>query len=244
MSIATPEGLELDLVLAGAGSRFIAALLDLLVKGAVLLAVGLVTVLTHASSGVLVAVWSLTAFVVWFGYDVLFELAAGGRTPGKRWTGLRVVTAEGAAVGPGASVVRNLLRLIDGLPGAYLVGIVMVALTRRHQRVGDLVAGTIVIRERRGLAAALTGFVDLAAVGEATVPDPELAAWDVSGVSAEEVATVRRFLERRQGLDPVARRRLAAELASRLLPRVVGPTERPTAERFLEDLVSAKSHRG
>jgi uncharacterized RDD family membrane protein YckC len=245
MSIATPEGLELDLVLAGAGSRLIAALLDLLLKVALLVAVGVVTVWTSPGSGLLVAAWSITFFLVWFGYDVLFELTSGGRTPGKRWTGLRVLATDGSSVGAGASVVRNLLRLVDAIPGAYLVGIVLVALTKHHQRVGDLVAGTLVVRERRDLgrsprAGASAGGQPLGR----TPADDELATWDVSAVTAEEAATVARFLDRRHGLDPAARRRIAEQLASRLLPKVVGPAEAPVAERFLEDLVSAKSHRG
>jgi uncharacterized RDD family membrane protein YckC len=243
MSIATPEGLELDLVLAGAGSRLIAGLLDSILKGLVLLAAALATVLANASSGVLIALWSLILFTVWFGYDVLFELASGGRTPGKRWTGLRVLTADGTAVGPGSSIVRNLLRLVDAIPGPYLVGIVLVSVTGRHQRLGDLVAGTVVVRERRDLGSRRTTAFDQREP-ELEPPDPELASWDVSAVTADEIATVRRFLERRQSLDPTARARLARELAVRLLPKVVGPTERPAPERFLQDLVRAKSHRG
>jgi uncharacterized RDD family membrane protein YckC len=236
MSIATPEGLDLDVVLAGAGSRVIAGLLDALLKGAVLLAGLFATVVASPNSGVLVALWALLGFAVVFGYDVLFEVAAGGRTPGKRWTGLRVLTREGSAVGVGPSVVRNLLRLVDAIPGPYVVGIVLVALTRRHQRLGDLVAGTIVVRERRQLAPALVGPIS-------STSGFELARWDVSAVTADEVATVRRFLERRDSLDPTARRRLAEDLAARLLPRVVGPSEPPVPERFLEDLVAVKSHR-
>lgn len=240
MSIATPEGLELDLVLAGVGSRLVAALLDGLVRFGVVVAVGVLVAVLSPSSGVLVALWTMTTFLVLFVYDVFFEVAAGGRTPGKRWSGLRVVALSGGAVTVGASVVRNLVRIVDLLPGAYLVGIVLVAVTSKNQRLGDIIAGTLVIRERR------SGERDLPWSRDALEPDDTDGAtstWDVSAVTAEEVATVRRFLERRTTLAPDARRRLARELASRLIPKVVGPTEPPPPEDFLVDLVAAKSRR-
>src|SRR5687768_15354229 len=111
MSIATPEGLELDLVLAGVGSRVIAALLDGLVRAGLLIALAIVTWVASPSSGFLAAFWFIGLFLILFVYDAFFEVVAGGRTPGKRWSGLRVVSSTGGAVGIGASVVRNLLRL-------------------------------------------------------------------------------------------------------------------------------------
>ena len=237
MSIATPEGVELDLVLAGAGSRFIAGLLDALLRGATLLALFVLAAMSGISEVGAVVLLSLGSFLVLFGYDVLFELAAGGRTPGKRWTGLRVVGLDGGPVTVGSSVVRNLLRIVDALPGPYLVGILLVALTRRHQRLGDLVAGTVVIRERRDVRAGPV-------LGTPVVAEPHvLDGWDVSAITTEEVAAVRRFLERRPMLTDEARGRLARELAARLRPKVVGPDERATPEQFLQDLVAAKAGR-
>jgi uncharacterized RDD family membrane protein YckC len=237
MSIATPEGLVLDVVLAGAGSRFIAALLDTLLRLGILLAVLIAMGIGEAPNGFVGAVGIVLVFVLLFVYDVAFELAMGGQTPGKRWTGLRVTTTSGGAVGLGASLVRNLLRVVDFLPASYLVGIVLVAVTSKHQRVGDLVAGTIVVRERREeLAPPPPVLFD----GFAT---QELRAWDVSAVTAEEVLAARRFLERRATLDPQARMRLSVQIAERLRPKVVLPVEPPSAEKFLEDLVRVKTER-
>ena len=238
MSIATPEGLELDLVLAGVGSRLVAALLDGLVRAGVLIAVAILTAITSPTSGVLFALWAITFFLVLFAYDVFFEVVAGGRTPGKRWSGLRVVTLSGAAVGVGASVVRNLLRIVDQIPGVYLVGILLVATTKKNQRLGDIIAGTLVVRERRTIDRTVTWS------REELADEDDTLTWDVSAVTAEEVATVRRFLERRTTLDPDARRRIARELATRLIPKVVGPTTPTAPEAFLLDLVAAKSRRG
>jgi hypothetical protein len=110
--------------------------------------------------------------------------------------------------------------------------------TNNNQRVGDLAAGTLVVRDRHGDRGR----------GEA-VPAPPLSLdpgpavnWDVSAVSAEDVATVRAFLQRRSSIDPKARTALAAQLAERLRPRVGGASERGD-ERFLELLVAAKTRR-
>jgi uncharacterized RDD family membrane protein YckC len=244
ISLATPEGVTLEVTLAGVGSRFVAALIDQLLRlavlGALFLAVALLGRGADVSFGGVVAVILVAVFVVQFGYDVAFETLASGRTPGKRWTGLRVVKIGGAPVGFLTSALRNILRLVDYLPGFYLVGILAVLFTRNNQRLGDLAAGTIVVRERR-LPATPTSVAPLAT---ASVPASDGAAsWDVSGITAEEVATVRRFLDRRTTLTPEARRRLAMEMATRLGPKVVGPPREWQPEPFLEYLVAAKAGR-
>ena len=236
ISIDTPEGVPLELTLAGVGSRFSAALIDGFIQGVTLVVIG-VLVGVAGSSGPVVAIGLISGFLVFFGYDVLFETKASGRTPGKRVTGLRVVRVGGGPVDFRTSAVRNLLRIIDLLPGTYLVGIITILASRRNQRLGDLAAGTLVLRE-------VKASVPVAPVG---APAAELVEsvgdWDVSAVTAEEMATVRRFLERRPGLTPQARARLAGELAGRLLPKVVGPPERVAPEHFLEQLVAAKAAR-
>ena len=240
--MATPEGVTLEVVLAGVGSRFAAGLVDQLLRfavlGALLLLGAIVGRAADGSGGALVAPLVVAAFLVQFGYDVLFETLASGRTPGKRWTGLRVVMKGGGPVGFVASAVRNILRIVDALPGFYLVAIVSVLFTANNQRLGDLAAGTLVVRERRQVSSLPTS-----QAGRSATPDSDSALWDVSAISADEVATVRRFLERRATLTPEARDRLAQEMATRLAPKVVGPPRRWQAETFLEYLVAAKAAR-
>lgn len=250
ISIATPEGLDLELTLAGLGSRSVARLVDQAIQTAVVLALGVLAALAGVAEGVgggsgaavALSVVVIAVFLVQFGYDVLFEVLASGRTPGKRWSGLRVVRADGAPVGFVTSAVRNLVRLVDILPGMYAVGMVAVLASSRNQRLGDMAAATVVVRERRGPRRTATtapatvrgrGAAGLAAGG----------AWDVSAVSADEAATVRRFLDRRAGLTPQARSRLANELAARLSPKVVGPGPDLGAEAFLEELAAVKATR-
>src|SRR5215211_4706388 len=121
--IATPEGVDVELTLAGIGSRFIAAFFDFVIQFAVLLAAAwLLGVLDGGGDGWTVAAFSIVFFLVFFGYDVLFEVRSRGRTPGKRWTGLRVVRTGGQPVTFIPSCVRNVMRLVDILPLFYAVG--------------------------------------------------------------------------------------------------------------------------
>ena len=252
ISIATPEGVDLELTLAGLGSRGIARIVDQVILLAVLLALGFLAGLAGAGSSgdagpgetgdgagaLAVAAVLVLVLAVQFGYDVLFEVLASGRTPGKRWSGLRVVRVDGAPVGFVTSAVRNLVRLVDSLPGMYAVGMVAVLASGRNQRLGDMAAATVVVRERRWPR---RGAAMVSPVVARTPLDSS--AWDVSAVTAEELATVRRFLDRRAGLTVEARARLAADLAGRLGPKVVGPPPGVAPEEFLEDLAAAKSAR-
>jgi uncharacterized RDD family membrane protein YckC len=239
ISIATPEGVELELVLAGVGSRLVATIVDFLIKGAVLLALWVIGDAAGGDQGgFIVALLIVASFLVWFGYDVAFETLASGRTPGKRAAGLRVVRLGGEPVGFLASAVRNLLRLVDSLPGIYAVGAVCILFSRRNQRLGDLAAGTLVVRERRAALPAAWPTAPDSAVAD------RYAAWDVSGITSFELVTVRRFLERRWQLDPTARGRLGWELAERLRPKVAGAPPDLHPEQFLEALAAAKAARG
>lgn len=229
--LSTPEGVDVELVLAGLGSRFSAALLDWLVRTPVLLAIPLVAMWSELD-GFATAIAAIASFLLVFGYDVAFEVLGGGRTLGKRWSGIRVVDRNGGPVSFVTSVVRNLLRVIDLLPGFYLVGSIALFVSRKNQRLGDLAAGTLVIRDRRS------------ALPAAWAPEAPIAladAYDVALVTPEEIATVRRFLERRSELLPDARRRLAADLAARLRPKVAGFDGVRGDEPFLEALTAARS---
>jgi len=240
ITIPTPEGVSLELTLAGLGSRAVAGGLDLVFKG---LLVGLLLIVLVAAVGaggvvVLVPAAALTILL----YDVLFETLGGGRTIGKRLGGLRVVRSSGRPVDLVASMIRNVLRLVDGMTLSYLPTIVSIVVTRRNQRLGDLAADTVVIRDRRAVDRAQPGFGAVAAVA-APAHAAAGASWDVSAVPAEDLATVRAFLERRHGLAGEARVRLAAQLDGALRPRVGGADE-SDPERFLEILYDAKRARG
>ena len=246
VTIATPEGVNVDLTLAGLGSRFIAALIDTSIKlvvfvGCLFLFGGFAGIGSFAGGNAVeawsLALFSIVLFFLLFGYDVLFETLMSGRTPGKSVTGLRVVRMGGRPVGFVASSIRNIVRIADFLPSLYLAGMVCVLASRMNQRLGDLAAGTVVVREQP---------VSIAPpVPPPSAPlhvDAELEIWDVSSITADELATVRRFLERRGDLTPQARMHLAHELAGRLQPKVAGAPPM-AAEAFLEYVSVAKARR-
>ena len=236
--ISTPEGVDVELTLAGIGSRFIAAILDLLIQGAVLLAAAFALgVLGGAGAGLAIAVFAILFFLVFFGYDVLFEVRSRGRTLGKRWTGLRVVRTGGRPVTFVPSCVRNVMRLVDILPAFYAIGMLSIFVTPRNQRLGDLAAGTLIVRERPG------GIRARPAPAEAALAPDASDGWDVSAVSAQDIGTVRQFLDRRAGARRARSRGARRELERRLRPLVAGAPDRLDPEEFLERLAAAKADR-
>ncbi|HUF34326.1 MAG TPA: RDD family protein, partial [Gemmatimonadales bacterium] len=158
VEVETPEHVVLDLEIAGIGSRALAALVDILILTggalAVFAALGLL-----AGFGLSLGRWGaalllLGGFAAWTGYFIFFEALRRGQTPGKRLVGIRVLMDTGHAVTPGAAAARNLLRLADFMPPPYLIGLLLVAFHPRGKRRGDMVAGTIVARDRPGEAPA------------------------------------------------------------------------------------------
>jgi uncharacterized RDD family membrane protein YckC len=260
---ATPEGVSIELTLAGLGSRFTAYLVDVLIQAAIL-AVAFLTLGTAASNSsgteryLLVGIGALSFFVVFFAYFVFFEAVDSGRSPGKRLAGLRVVDTRGGAITFRSSLLRNVARLVDIQPfPLYAVGCAFVLVTKRNQRLGDLLGGTLVIRERMGdrRMQAQTGWSDPAQwAGSPVAPQfgegparglpPMVAKWDVTAVTAQDMAVVRTFLANRWGYVPEARARLAHDLAGRLWPKVAGPRSPIDAERFLELVSLVKASRG
>src|SRR5919106_1000735 len=152
LQVETPEHVTLDLEIAGVGSRALAALVDMAILGGAALGVFIVLGIV-AGFGVTIgslggAVLLLVGFAVWSGYFILFEGLRQGQTPGKRFVGIRVVSDTGNAVSLSSAAARNLLRIADFLPPPYLIGTLLVALHPRGKRLGDMVAGTVVARDR------------------------------------------------------------------------------------------------
>jgi uncharacterized RDD family membrane protein YckC len=232
--IPTPEGVQIDYVLAGLGSRFAASLVDWVLRGLVLGALG-VALIIIGDAALAVIVLGIAVFAALFVYDVAFEVWGAGRTPGKRWSDLRVVMSGGEPVTLAPSAVRNLLRLVDLPLTLFLGGPIAIILTKRNQRLGDLAAGTIVIREPRETGWEVPGREP--AVTYATGAP----ALDLTGVSPAELAAVRDFLARRSGLTSQARERVAQTLADAIAPKVGGlPPDSRTPEWLLETIGAAR----
>jgi uncharacterized RDD family membrane protein YckC len=236
LTIDTPEGVPLELTLAGVGSRFAAALVDYLIEALILVALVLVLRfglgVSPSGSALGDAGRVLGLFAVFWGYNIAFEVLNSGRTPGKTLIGIRVVLESGAPVTFAQSAVRNVLRVIDILPGTYLVGVIAILVTRRNQRLGDLAAGTLVVRERKALPPEVL-----------ISPSVQAPAWDTSAVDGQDIDTVVAFLARRRELAAGARIQIAAELAGRLRPKIGGAIANEGDEMFLERLVVSKRGR-
>jgi uncharacterized RDD family membrane protein YckC len=207
LEIETPEHVVLDLEIAGIGSRALAAMLDMLILIGTMVT-ALVVLGLLAGFGLWVGPWGaalllLAGYAGWTGYFIFFEALRRGQTPGKRIVGIRVLMDTGHAVTPGAAAVRNLLRIADFMPPPYLAGILLIAFHPRAKRLGDLVAGTVVARDRpEGSAAPVLA----ARAADAPASLPEL--------DDAEYAVLVQFERRAPDLAPAARARLAADLVS------------------------------
>lgn len=209
--IITPENVAFRFRLADLGSRFIALFVDMLVQ--LVLFTVTATIIFIAGAGVAalanivlqgadtisssimniaVSMIVVSLFLVEWGYFVFFEVRSGGQTPGKRLMKLRVVRDQGQPVRFFDSVIRNILRIVDLLPPLYLVGLISVLASKQNKRIGDLAAGTIVVRE---------------------TPSAAPAAAPTGGLDSETTALIGDYLARRTRLVPEGRLEVARALA-------------------------------
>lgn len=220
LEVETSDHVVLRYDLAGAGNRGFAALVDFLV--ATLLTAGWVTAWSgggELSGAVLTGVVILTAGLFGWSYFILLEWLWNGQTLGKRLFGLRVIAEDGSPARFVAVFVRNLVRLADFLPGFYGFGLVSIVLSSRSQRLGDLAAGTYVVRAPRPRVDWLAlRTVDGGAEGGAP--------HHVGALSGEAQRLVREFVAREAGLPPADRAALAARIASHLRSRLPEAGER------------------
>jgi len=227
--VETPEHVEVRLELAGVGSRVAAALLDTILAYLSLLLLILVGSdvgdVGGAGGGWVTAVFILLLFALIWGYFAAFEAWNGGRTPGKQALGIRVVMDTGQPVTAGAAVVRNLVRLLDCyfpfLP--VLPALLLMFLNKSNKRLGDMAAGTIVVRDRP------TDWV-LGAVSPAP-PQEEPVETGPPELSEDEFRLLDRFLGRLNELNAAVQVRITTELARRLEGRI--PRRTDDAQAYL-----------
>lgn len=143
-SLETPEGALLPLTPAGFGVRILAQLLDILIRFGI---TAVIFILLSLLGGLGVGIALILTFLLEWFYPVFFEVTRQGRTPGKKWMGIRVVNDDGTPITFGPSLLRNLLRVVDFLPMLYLTGIIASLCNRQFKRLGDLAAGSMVIYE-------------------------------------------------------------------------------------------------
>jgi uncharacterized RDD family membrane protein YckC len=222
MRIETPEQIGVDLELAGLGSRFLAQLADWFWKillSLVLLGIGLLfMVLAGATnpfenaSPLFIASIVTALYLVWLGYGIFFELRWNGQTPGKQSAQIRVIRQGGAPIDVQAAAVRNLLAVADFLPAFHMLGALLILLTPNRQRLGDLAAGTIVVRER----VVRTGPDEVEHLIEHASEEFAFTAEQLAAVVPSDIAIIRSFLQRYKSMDRPSRERLGLEIAERL----------------------------
>jgi uncharacterized RDD family membrane protein YckC len=252
LSIETPELVAIEMPLAGIGSRFIAVLVDMLLWGAGLFVLSLVfwilvpavQAFSQLSYQWIVALVTLTLFLLNWGYFTLFEAFANGRTPGKRVAKIRVIQRSGRPIGLFESMARNLIRFVDQFPGFYVVGVIAIFVTRQHQRLGDLAAGTLVVRDREPESAP---WVDPGArvltaqifTGAPQSPEPHtqvsLPASGIAKLSSADLEVLEGFFSRRLDMSLTTRQALATRIAAAIRAKSgLEPPPGTSVETFLE----------
>ena len=252
LSIETPELVSIEMPIAGIGSRFVALLIDTLIWLVAMAALSLILWILRPGIGAfsrlsaqwITAVYVLISFLLNWGYFTLFEAFWGGRTPGKRIAGIRVIQRSGRAIGLLESMARNFIRYIDQIPFFYAVGVIAVFSTRHHQRLGDLAAGTLVVRDRAQEAPLLgemgtRTFTAAAFSQSAHLPEPhEALSLDAAGLarlSPADLEVLEGFFARRLDLPLPVRQAFALRIADALQAKSgLEPPAGASIETFLE----------
>jgi uncharacterized RDD family membrane protein YckC len=261
LSIDTPELVGIELPLAGIGSRAVALMVDSVVQGfafGALLVVFLIfaavlargSSAAHATAGGNSAKWAvalfiLVPFLLQWGYFSLFEAFWHGQTPGKRLLNLRVIEQSGRPIGLFESMGRNLIRIVDMVPGFYLVGALCIFATRRQQRLGDMVAGTLVVHsvpvETPMLPQGTRTFTAPAVERPLEPMAPkrvDLPADAVARLSHTDLQLIESFLARRLDLPLDVRANLAEKLSHQMEAKMkIEMASGTSRETFLEALV-------
>ena len=258
--IETPERVPLAFALASIGNRFLAAAIDHLIQ---YFSIALVAILVMSAAGTsaftgaegsdgglladmpnwIIAVMIIVLFVLFAGYFIFFEWMWNGQTPGKRLLKLRVIREDGRPITFWEAIARNLLRIFDAIPGfvipIYSIGLITIFLNDRDQRVGDIFAGTVVIRERMDeaptFAETFSNPVSDAAFRRVQ-PRTEFKA-NISGLAENEVEVIESFLRRRWDLTERQRLWMAWRVALPLMYKLKPDYDLATFtyEGFLEE---------
>jgi uncharacterized RDD family membrane protein YckC len=213
--INTPEQVSLHFEVAGIGSRFMAFLIDSMLQGIGYLVIFLLWLAAAAAFSFLdkfaskwmTAFLIIAAFVLYWGYFAIFEAAWHGQTPGKSFVGIRVVKDSGRGITTGEAMTRNFLRAVDSLPGMYLFGLITMLVSTEKKRIGDYVAGTIVVHEK----AADEKEMSFQQLDQTTIVQD----WALK-LTPEDLELIESFLQRRYTFEPGARYVTGSRIAERM----------------------------
>ena len=251
LSIETPELVAIQMPIAGIGSRFIALLVDYLIWIPGILIVGRIfafflpslNAFNKLSEQWAFAIYVFLIFLFNWGYFTLFEAFWNGRTPGKRVARIRVIQRSGRPIGLFESMARNFIRYVDQIPFFYAVGAIAVFATRDHQRLGDLAAGTLVVRDRIEDAPSSSEATRTFTANIFTPPTPAaephatftLPDHQVARLSGADLQVLESFFARRLDMPLATREVLAQRIASAIQAKSgLEPPVGASVETFLE----------
>ncbi|MEW6210255.1 MAG: RDD family protein [Acidobacteriota bacterium] len=244
--IETPERVELHYVLANVGNRFLASAIDHLIQVVtaviILIVAGSLTDwnLFGGMSTWAAAITILLIFALYWGYFVLFETLWNGQTPGKRIMRLRVVREDGRPVRFFEVFVRNLLRLaLDFMPApSYAIGVISIIFSARSKRIGDFVAGTVVVKERATEAPSLEEIIRISEMEQRRIERAVLSpfAADTRQLTEREIRAIETFLKRRFELIEPNRTQMAVRIAQPIAVKLGIPYQQLTPESVLEEV--------
>ena len=227
LDINTPENVAFGYRVAGIGSRFLATLVDTLIifflQVVVMVAYSVIINVLDAdpsSSGSawVAAIMGLVIFLFYWGYYVFFEMLWNGQTPGKRWTGLRVIRADGTPITLSESFIRNLTRLVDFLPAAYGVGIITMVIDKQSRRLGDLAAGTLVVHDRAPITIQELSVKRTVNYGMQSLKPISIEGFPIERLTNDDLGLIEDFLSRRDQLTH--RETLAIQILNTLHTRL------------------------
>ena len=259
--IETPERVQLEFALASIGNRFLAVAVDHFIQffSIFLIAWFFLSIAGYTPADVsdtpenllteapkwTIAILVIILFLVFAGYFIVFEFFWSGQTPGKRWMKLRVIREDGRPVTMWEAVARNLLRICDAIPGfiipVYSVGLIAIFLSPRDQRIGDMFAGTVVVRERADEAPTFAETFSNRLTDQAftRVQKPAGIQVNPARLSEREVEVVETFLRRRWDLTERQRLWMAWRIALPLMYKLKPAYDLDTFsyEGFLEEVL-------
>ena len=229
--IKTPEYVSIQFQLAGLGSRAAALILDQLILYAIdiiliiiflLVTKGITTWGIDNSETLPLAITIILLFVINWGYFFAFEFFAGGKTIGKKILGIRVIQENGHSLTLLSSFIRNLLRIIDALPISYFLGFTMMFFHPKHKRIGDLVAGTIVIHERKAQKnkKKLNGVEKEIERRGLSIDDLTIEGWIIKSLELKDWKLISTYSSRLTHLPETERIEVTKQIADILFPKI------------------------
>lgn len=246
VGIKTPEFVSLQFQLAGLGSRTAAFIIDQLILMIVniLIVIAFFLFMNGSPDFMLMEINSLPLaitiiliFLINWGYFFAFEFFSGGRTIGKKIIGIRVIQENGHSLTLLSSFIRNLLRIIDSLPANYFLGLLMIFFHSKHKRIGDLVAGTIVVHERKAKRKKKLSAIEKEIEKRGlTKDDLIIEEWAKKSLGSKEWDIIRAYCNRFLQLPLEERSQLTVQLADILFLKL-GIAVEGKNERELEDSI-------